>query len=199
MEWFAFVDQPAEELAKYKKKGSLGEGIKTYALFGALVGLALAIGLLVGIGFLPQSGPFAGFGIASVVILPILFALISVVVSLIATGLTWIAAKIFGGDATFGNHYYLTSRMVWPIFGVGALLQALSLVMGVVILPFTIIWTIYSVDINTEVVKAAHGLTTFRAYLSWVVPILVLTVILFIVFAGLLFASGFVPPINSGI
>jgi hypothetical protein len=79
----------------------------------------------------------------------------------------FIAARLLGGKGAFGTQAYLQSLFYAPL---SVVQQVLTVIPGVGRLLFAMV-AVYSLLLTTTSLKAAHGYSTLRAILTWVIPI----------------------------
>ncbi len=188
-DWKDVLTKPKEVFAKRKKDASIGAAAKTYAILGGIVGLFYGL-LIAFLGALFAAIPgmefLAALGLVAIPIAIVLFAVLEVIGTLIGFGILYVIAKLLGGSGDFKTHYYLPSLYVLP-------LTVLMLVLAVI--PFlgalvNLVLLFYSAYLLTMAFKEAHGLSTLKAALVWLLPVIVLVLFWVVMFASLLAMGG---------
>ena len=161
--------------SKTMEKLAKDEKATSYALLiVALVGLAQAIGT---------------FNIPGVIILPI----VTVIGSFVGVGIMHVLAKLFGGKAKFMEFY--------RTFGIGYVGMWISVIpiLGPILSGILGLW--YFV-VNVMILKAVHKLSTVKAVIVMLIPVIIVTVLAFMLaavfvalFAGML--GGSVPDLGN--
>ena len=89
----------------------------------------------------------------------------------------FIFARLLGGKGSFGVQAYVQSLFYAPL----AVLQQIFAVIPTIGRPLFILFAIYSLVPTTSSLKAAHGYSTWRAVITWLLPILVNILIVFVI------------------
>lgn len=89
----------------------------------------------------------------------------------------FIFARLLGGKGTFGTQAYVQSLFYAPL----AVIQQVLAVTPLVGRLLFILLAIYSLVPTTTSLKAAHGYSTWRAVTTWLMPILLNVVVVFVV------------------
>jgi hypothetical protein len=89
----------------------------------------------------------------------------------------FIFARLLGGKGSFGAQAYAQSLFYAPL----AVVQQVFAVMPLVGRPLFILLAVYSLVPTTTSLKAAHGYSTLRAVLTWVLPILLNVIVVYVV------------------
>ena len=178
-------------------KGTLGDGIKNYALAAILAGVIMAIVALV------QSLMF-GAPIDAVVISAIMVLIIMVIAvvigTLISTALSYVWCKLLGGKGTFADQYYQFSIVASGLLIVSSILMIVPVV-GSLVAGLLALYYLYPVFL---VYRSVHKFTDGRSAIAVLLPFVLLIILLII---GMLFfavmlagifgamsASGAYPP-----
>ncbi|MCR4334911.1 MAG: YIP1 family protein, partial [archaeon] len=179
--WIKAITKPQETFNAEKKNANLGIGIVNYAIAGLISGILafLLFGIIGAIfgGSLEAVAP----GVLSIATTPIF----QVIGALIIAGLFFIVAKVLGGKGSFSQIFYLASLYAVPI----------ALVSWI---PF-VGWlaSIYALYLLYLVIKISQGLSTGRAILTILIPIVILfiiaTILAVIVGVAVLSAFGSLP------
>jgi hypothetical protein len=196
MGFFDIIIHPDETMAAEKKKASVSEAHKTFAIYGAIFGLIVGIfiaiiGVAVGgalgttLNSIPLLGFFFGLGLLAVILVPILNAIFTVVFSYIWYFVISVVAQALGGTGTFEPTYYLGSRLIWPTL-------VASVIVGILgIIPFLgwllqIVWFFYSIYLGVTLISVAHNMGKFKALLAFIIPVILLIVLIGMIFGALL-------------
>jgi hypothetical protein len=91
----------------------------------------------------------------------------------IGNGLTYLGARVFGGDGDFGTQLYLQSLFAVPIGIVSGVVGLVPIVGALAILAASV----YAFVLNVRLFKAIHNLTTGKAVLSIILPGLVIAIV----------------------
>ena len=173
-----------------KKNANTMKGVKTFALAGVIVGLLMALGMIVGgvniFGATPGfGGVITGLGIVALVVLPIVFAILVVLSTLIVSAIIHVIAKILGGQGTFAEFYYLYSRLAIPTIIIGLLFFVLGLIpiVGLIVGLISFIWNLYMIWVFIILVSVAYNVSKVKAFIILLVPAIIMF-ILFVVVIG---------------
>lgn len=184
-DWKEVLTKPKEVFAKRKKEADVMAAAKTYAILGGIVGLFYGI-MLAFLGALfaavPGLGWVAALGILAIPVSIILFAVLEVIGTLIGFGILYVIAKLLGGTGDFKTHYYLPSLYILPLM-VLMLVLAIIPILGAIA---NLVLMVYSLYLLTLAFKEAHGLSTGKAVLVWLLPIVLFIILWVVLFASLL-------------
>lgn len=89
----------------------------------------------------------------------------------------FIFARLLGGKGSFGAQAYVQSLFYGPL----AVVQQVFAMMPIVGRPLFALLAVYSLIPTTTSLKAAHGYSTWRAVMTWLMPILLSVVIVAVV------------------
>jgi hypothetical protein len=89
----------------------------------------------------------------------------------------FIFARLLGGKGSFGAQAYVQSLFYAPL----AVVQQVLAVTPIVGHLFFILLALYSLVPTTTSLKAAHGYSTWRAVITWLMPILLNVVVVFVI------------------
>ncbi|MBI2445240.1 YIP1 family protein [Candidatus Micrarchaeota archaeon] len=184
-DWKEVLTQPKETFASRKKEAEIGAAAKTYALLGAVVGLLFGLMIaILGAAFaaMPGLGFLAAMGFLAIPVAAVAFAVLAVIGSFISAGIYFVFAKLLGGTGDFKTHYYLPSLYVIPV-------TVLTLVLNMIpflgsILGFVL--GLYNLYLMTLAYKEAHGLSTLKAVLVWLLPIIVIILLVVLLMGSLI-------------
>ena len=118
------------------------------------------------------------------IVMLIVIPIVMVVMTLVLTALSFALCKVLGGKGEFSNQYYQFSIVGSGLVIVSSILNIIPFVGGIIVMLLGIYY-LYPVYL---VYKAVHKFSGMKAALAVIIPI-ILTVILFILFAGYLMAS----------
>jgi hypothetical protein len=116
----------------------------------------------------------------------------SVIGFFIGTGIYWIIAKLFGGDGSYEDQTYLMSTFTAPLMIINGVLSLIPVLGSFVVLLISI----YQLVLTFFAIKTSHGMTSGRATMVVLTPILI--GFLCACCGGLLFASSLAALIGSG-
>ncbi|MFO7872698.1 MAG: Yip1 family protein [Candidatus Undinarchaeales archaeon] len=165
MLWLEAVKNPKETFSKEHRKADFKNGSINILLGGLIAGL------------------IGGIYTNSIITGAIGGAIGSFIGWLIAGGIYYIFAKLFGGKGDFTTQIYLISLYAPLLAIVTAIFTPVPYV--------SLLVAIYGLYLLTLALKEAHSYETSKAVLSWFVPMLVIIVVLVIlVFIAASFVTG---------
>lgn len=179
--YFNIVLHPQETMTADVKDAELKKAMKPFAIFGALAGLVIGLGIAAG----GMIGGLGALSIAAVIIVPIVLAILMVLGTGFSSGLYFLVAKLVGGKGTFVQNYYLNARLFWPVLFASIIAVALTLIPFVGWL-FQIIWVLYSIYLSIMVISVANNISKLRALIVYVLPTIIAMIILFIVLGSII-------------
>lgn len=199
MAFFDIVTKPQLIMAAEKNNARLNAALKSYALYGALIGFPLGIGIALFAGFLaaivsqtaqqnPITALIGGLGIAAIIVVPIVMAILVCLVSCITYGIYWLIAKLLGGTGTFTQNIFLGSKLVWPLLVIGLIVGILQLipVLGFLV---SVAWIIYSSYLMLILLSVANNISKLRAFIVWLIPVIFILLLVILLFGSLLAAT----------
>ena len=130
-----------------------------------------------------ESGAMGGSSIISILISPILF--------LIVVGILYLIARLFGGRGLFGRYAYLIAAFQAPITILNAVLNFIPVAGACLALGFSL----YSIVLLYFATKVEHGLSSGRALIVVLIPVLLIILLMFCLVAFA--ASMFIATTNS--
>ena len=197
MAFFDIVLKPEETFRAEKNKASLNDALKTFAIYGAIIGFFVGIVLAVLAGLLgsllalfgnnPVLGFLSGLGLAAIIVMPILVALWTIITSAIASGLYWLLSRLFGGKGTFEQNYFLSSRLVWPLLVAGIIITILGLI-PIIGFLINIAWILYTIYLYVILVSVANQIGKLQSLIVLLIPI-VIVILIALLFVGSLLAA----------
>jgi hypothetical protein len=180
------LTKPIPTFKKEKKNANLVEGAMHVAVAGVITGFlsglfALIFGSAIASTFFPMASGV--IGVAAFLAALILTPIVSVIAWLISSGIYYIVAMLLGGKGNYVTQSYLIAIYSAPLSVISVVLSLIPIV-G----PFiAIIPGLYALYLLTMSLKEAHGFTTGRAVLVWLLPVIVLALIAFML--GLAFSA----------
>lgn len=200
MGFFDILTKPDETMKTLVKKVDFMEATKTFAIYGAIIGLLIGLFLALIAGFISSMGLLAavpgaailgGLGLAAIVIMPIIIAILAVVGSLIGSALAWLGVRILGGKGTVMEVYFLQSKMVWPVLVVSIIVGILTMIplLGGLI---NFVWGLYSIYLTVTLLSISQKVSKLRALagvLLLVVVVIIIAVIISMMFGAALFGA----------
>ncbi|MBI5226665.1 YIP1 family protein [Candidatus Micrarchaeota archaeon] len=208
--WKQFFFKPADAFAQVAPNASWYGAFKQVCMYGLVSFLfGSAVSLLVSfIAAATMPTGWVSLVVAllaipvSLLLLPFSFGL-SILFSLLGSGLVYLVAKVLGGKGNFMNQYFLQSNYLVPAMLLYSALNlfvsliqvipsATLLLVGVSVVLFLIILG-YGAYWQTLALQKAHGFSMGRAFLVWFVFFIPLVIIL-VFFFGLVALSAMMVP-----
>jgi hypothetical protein len=156
--WKNTLLNPKKTFKKEKKKSNLGLGANYIVKAGIVAGIITGI---------------ASLNLTSAIISIIAYPLISLVSWLFGSGVNYVFAKLLGGKGDYTKQSYLLSLYIAPLSIVSAIITSIPVV-GVWLSFFV---SIYGFYLLTLALKEAHGYSTGRAILTWLIPFVIIAAI----------------------
>ncbi|MFH1424058.1 MAG: YIP1 family protein [archaeon] len=184
--WLEALKNPKETFAAQKAHASFSEGAKHILIAGVILGLIMGIGgAVLGSLFLaPLLGAAAG---AIMFVYGLIFGVIIAFLGWIINGVIYfIFAKILGGNGSLTTQLYLSALFMAPMMVLMGILMLIPFA-GTILLFLLELYGLYLLTLS---LKEAHGFSTGRAVLSWLLPVIVIGIIM-IAFVGLAFMAMF--------
>lgn len=200
MGFFDIITKPQPTMEMEKTKANTMAAIKTFAIYGAVIGFLIGIlfavfasilgaaGAVLGAGQNPIVSSIAGLGLAAIIVMPILMAILSIVGAAIGYGLYFLIAKLLGGTGTFEQNYYLGSRLLWPLLAgyilvsiIGIILTMIHPLLGMII---NLAWLLYMFYLTIVLIAVANAISKLRAFVVWLIPLIILTLLFVVVLAS---------------
>ncbi|MCD6477929.1 MAG: YIP1 family protein [Candidatus Aenigmarchaeota archaeon] len=176
--WKDVLVKPAETFKKQEKKADLGEGVKHIGIAGIItgfiVGLAAAAGLTVAGSMFGLSTFGAAAGIGAFLISLILTPIVAVIMWLIWSGVLYIFAMIFGGKGSYTTQSYLIAIYTAPLMIITGIIGLIPVAGGAI----NFLIGLYSLYLLTLALKQAHKVTTERAVIIWLIPVIIVAIAL---------------------
>lgn len=182
--WKSVLMHPKETFADEKKGSNIMEGAKqvalAYAVAGIIIGIVIAI-----FGAGPAAmflGPMAAVaGVAAIVVTPVMLVIMGLITSFIGAGIIHVMSKLLGGTGTFAQQYYLMAIWMAPVMLLGMVLNLVPIVGQLI----GLLLNLYGLYLGTLAIKEAQGLSTLKAVLAWLIPIIVLGILAMVVAAAM--------------
>lgn len=193
--WKEALIHPKETFKKEKANASLLKAIRNVGIAGLISGLFLGLfySIILLLGgtsiFFPNIRDVNFLTLYSVTIL-ILLPIFCIILILFESLVYFIFAKILGGKGKYTQQIYLMSLYWAPILIISTIVLILEFLHIAIYAITALVLLLYNLYLVTMALKETHEFSTIRAVLSWVIPLVILTIILisFIVFlAGLIF------------
>lgn len=200
MKFFDIILHPVDTMAAELKHVDMQEATKSVAIYGAVVGLM--IGLVIGIASavvgafaggmlqsIPIVGILAGLGLAAVIIMPVLVAILVLISMHIMYRVLHFIATYLGGKGTFEQNFYLGSRLLWPMLVANLIVNILTVVplLGQLL---NLVWFFYSIYLMVLVISIANKIGKWKALGVLLIPMVVVTlvmvVLMVVVFSALM-------------
>lgn len=183
--WKNALLKPKQTFKAEKKNAKLALGAKYILVSGLITAAITALSYLAGLDTTLDSL----FLYPALVLLYIIFSpVLSVIGWLFSSGVDYIFAKLLGGRGTYEQQTYLISLYVAPI----SIISAVLLLVPVAGLWLSALLSLYGLYLVTMALKEAHGYSTGRAVLTWLIPFLIVVVFAMILAAAIAFwFSGF--------
>ena len=161
--WKNALLKPKQTFKKEKKK-DLSKAVKGIVIAGVIAGAIAGL---------------ASFDVTLFLINVIAYPIAVTLSFLISSGIYYLFSKLFGGKGNYATQSYLLSLYLAPLFIVTALL----LLVPSIGTWLNIVVAIYSLYLLTLALKEAHGFTTTKAVLAWLVPLMIIVVISMVIAA----------------
>ena len=166
--WKNALLNPKKTFKKEKRKADLTLGAK-YILIASVIGGVISAIL--------------SFNVASALFFIILYPLLSLVGWLINSGIYYVFARLLGGKGNYTKQSYLIALYVAPL----SIISSIILSIPTVGVWLSLLVTVYGLYLLTFALKEAHGYSTGRAVMSWLIPVIILLIFVAIG-VGLFFA-----------
>jgi hypothetical protein len=173
--WKAALNDPDATISSQQRNGGYVKGILMLCLAGALYAVISAI--LTSNFFLLVLGPS-------------MFAVMVPALAFAASAVVYAFAKVLGGKGGFREQFYLTAVLVSPIILLMAFAKVLYIIPLIGFLfkaAAMFVLDVYALYQVTLALRVVHDLSTMRAILSWMLPLLIVAIIV-IVFTILIVA-----------
>ena len=201
--WIGILTKPEETMAAEKANANIVGGLINVVIASVIV--AIIAGVIMAIitaisSLIPGLGNIAGaLGVIAIIVVPIGIVITCVIGSLLLNLFFWGAAKILGGNGSFGTQYYLLSLIAVPM----VVISIVAMIIGVVlaIIPFIgiIIGMLLMYLISGYIsiilmaayiaaIKEAHGFATMNVALTTGIGYVITLIVMMVL--GLIFAAS---------
>jgi hypothetical protein len=186
--WLKVTQMTEAFFAEEAPRASQGGTLVSILIYGVVSAVLTALSALMGAGLqalsnLPEFGqrPELGAtygaslgGIGGVVLCYACVGLIAVPLSFyLSNGLNYLGAHVLGGTGEFGTQAYLMSLFVVPLGMVASLVSLVPLAGGCI----SFLVGIYVIFLNVRLNKAVHQLTTGRAIVAAIWPLVLIPLV----------------------
>jgi hypothetical protein len=186
--WMAVLSKPADTFRKEKGSANLGEGAKHIVVAGIIAGfisgIVAALGLTAVGGVTGMAGLGAATGALAFVALLILTPIMYLIAWLVDSAIMYVFAKLLGGKGGFTQQSYLMALFIAPLMLLMSILSIIPFAGWILVL----ILGLYSLYLLTLALKEAHGYSTARAVLTWLIPVIIVVIVMALVAAAALMA-----------
>lgn len=168
-------------------QGELGKKSNTRTLIGIAAAAVIGLGLSWLVHLITGQSPQAYKGITSIWVAPdtlppfaswTIIALLGVILGFFDFEIVlFIFARLLGGKGSFSAQSYAQSLFYAPL----AVIQQVLAVTPVIGRPLFFLMAVYSLLPTTTSLKAAHGYSTWRAVITWLMPIVLNVVVVFVI------------------
>jgi len=174
--WKAALTSPEKAISSQAGKAGYAKGILMLCLAGALYAVISAI---------LTSNFFV------LVLGPAMFAVMAPIVVLVGAAVVFAFAKMLGGKGSLREQFYMSAVLLSPIILLLACAKVLYIVpiIGFLLKAAAVfVLEVYALYQITLALRSIHGFSTMRAILSWLLPLLIVTVIV-VIFALIVVAA----------
>jgi hypothetical protein len=182
--WKDALLKPKQTFKKEKKNANLGNAVKQVFIAGIIAGIVSAFAEISNSVAILVSTPF-----------------VAVIGLLLGSGIYYVFARLLGGKSIYREQTYLIALYTAPLSIYSSIFSTMTILLAslgslnfIIALPILIMFglSIYGLYLLTLVLKEAHGLSTGRAVLAWLIPFLMVVVFAMIVAAVVaLWVGGF--------
>jgi hypothetical protein len=182
--WKDALLKPKQTFKKEKKNANLGNAVKQVFIAGIIAGIVSAFAEISNSVAILVSTPF-----------------VAVIGLLLGSGIYYVFARLLGGKSKYREQTYLIALYTAPLSIYSSIFSTMTILLAslgslnfIIALPILIMFglSIYGLYLLTLVLKEAHGLSTGRAVLAWLIPFLMVVVFAMIVAAVVaLWVGGF--------
>lgn len=177
------IRNPKETFAKEKSKGSIGSAVKNYLIAGAIIGIIAFLISILENAFDPGNQEM-GTVIVGGILGAIFLMAILIFIEFLSNIVSFVIAKVLGGKGSFTSLFYLNSLYA-PVMYLLSYIPFLGLATS-----------IYGVYLFYLAVKESQELSSGRAIVTTILPVLLIIIILAIAIIFLVVLGG---PVNTTI
>ena len=167
--WKKALVKPKETFKKERKKANLGLGAKYILVAGAITGFILGISSL---------------NLVTALLFIIVYPLMSVASWLFGSGVNYIFARLLGGNGDYTTQSYLVALYAAPF----SIITVVIMLIPVVGVWLTFLVSLYGLYLLTLALKETHKYSTGRAVLTWLLPMIIITIVMAALVAMILMA-----------
>ena len=181
--WKEALLSPNKALKSQKGKADLAKALKNVLVSGLIAGILQGI---------------ASYDAVIFLLTVIAYPILTVIGLLITSGVYYVFARLLGGKGSYTVQTYMISIFTAPMTVVIsfvlliAMLETLSLLM----LPVLVILTLYSVYLSIIALREAHGYSTLKAFVTWLIPLVI--VMIFVILAAAFLYTIFAEDLATG-
>lgn len=174
--WKVALTNPEKAISSQAGKAGYAKGILMLCLAGALYAVISAV--------LTSNFLVLAFGTAA-------FAVTAPIMVLVGAAVVFAFAKILGGKGGLREQFYVSAVLLSPIILLAACAKVLLIVpiIGFLLKAAALfVLDVYALYQITLALRSIHDFSTIRAILSWLLPLLIVTIVV-IIFALLVVAA----------
>ena len=172
--WKEALLNPKQTFKKEKKKADLGSAVKQVFIAGLIAGIITAL------------VEFSSESLITLVSSPIA----AILGLLLGSGFYYLFARLFGGKGSYREQTYLIAIYSAPLSIISSVVSSILILSAVadslfLLAPFLLVSLglfVYSLYLLTLAFKEAHGLSTGKAILTWLIPLIIVLALLAYVF-----------------
>ena len=180
--WKDVLLNPRQTFKKEKKKANLGSAVKQVLIAGIIAGIISGL------------AEFSSESLTTLVSTPI-----AAIIGLIfGSGFYYLFARLFGGKGNYREQTYLIAIYSAPLSIISSIVSSILIISALadsllLMIPFLLVSLgifAYSVYLLTLIFKEAHGLSTGRAILTWLIPLIIMVVIIILALLAYIWLVG---------
>ena len=175
--WKEVLTNPAETFKKEEKNVNLTEGIKQLIVAGVIAGVFYGISAALALnsaGMLMMGKPMMGAGAMGFIGALIGTPITTLIGWFIFSAILYVIAKLLKGQGTFDTHMYFIALLYSPI----VIIQGVLSIIPIVGAALGVLVSLYGLYLLTIAIKQAHKVSTEKAVLIWLIPVIVIALIL---------------------
>lgn len=180
--WKEALLNPKQTFKKEKKKADLGSAVKQVFIAGLIAGIITAL------------VEFSSESLITLVSSPIA----AILGLLLGSGFYYLFARLFGGKGSYREQTYLIAIYSAPLSIISSVVSSILILSAVadslfLLAPFLLVSLglfVYSLYLLTLAFKEAHGLSTGKAILTWLIPLIIVFVIIVLALLAYVFIVG---------
>lgn len=175
--WKEVLTNPAETFKKEEKNVNLTEGVKQLIVAGVIAGVFYGISAAFALNsasMLMMGKPMMEAGAMGFIGALIGTPIATLIGWFIFSAILYVIAKLLNGKGTFDTHMYLIALLYSPI----VIIQGVLSVIPIVGAALGILVSLYGLYLLTIAIKQAHKVSTEKAVVIWLIPVIVIALIL---------------------